>query len=393
MIRLALAEMRRAPRRFAPLTATLAAVMFLALSVNALADGLLRASTGALRNTDADIFVFADGARTSVFRSILPDVLTIAISHQSGVRGAGALGFVPTAVRPADPGRDAGGDEVSVVAVSVSHGLPGRPLGLMRGRLPFDGEPRVAAIDSRLVAHGFDLGDHIVIDRFTIEVIGIIDDASYLLRPTVWLPPSEFAVIRNRALPEFDVDESLTSVIAVQTSPSASLEHVRKVIDEAFAEALIELEEMSEVQGGIEVVTAREAWQAIPGVAAQQRTLRALVVVVLAAAAAIVGVFMSILAVERRRLHGNLLAIGVRSRTLAGTVLTQAVVSALVASALALMALLAVSAVVPESVPLHVDLRSALLVITGAGLAAAVGSVADAWQVIRRDPADALRSR
>ena len=60
MIRLALSEMRRAPKRFAPLTVTLAAVMFLALAVTALADGLLRASTGALRTTDADIFVFAD---------------------------------------------------------------------------------------------------------------------------------------------------------------------------------------------------------------------------------------------------------------------------------------------------------------------------------------------
>ena len=386
MIRLALAEMRRAPRRFVPLTVTLAAVMFLALAVMALADGLLRASTGALRNTDADVFVFADGASLNVFRSVLPDVLTIAISHQAGVTGAGALGFVPTAVRPADADED-----ISVVAVSVSHGLPGRPADVVRGRLPFDGEPRVAAIDSRLAQQGIGVGDNLTVDRFTIEVVGIVDDASYLFRPTVWLPPSEFAVIRNLALPEFDVDESLTSVIAVSVSPSAGAAHVRQVIDEAFVEARAELEEMSDVQGGIEVVTAHEAWQAIPGVAAQQRTLRALVAAVLVAAAAVVGVFMSILAVGRRRLHGRLLALGVRPRTLAGAVITQAVVAVLASSVAALVVLTAVGAVAPSTVPLHVDPRSSVVVIAGAALAAVAGSLADVRRIVRTDPVDALR--
>ena len=382
MIRLAWAEMRRAPRRFAPLTATLAAVLILAMSVMALADGLLRASTGALRNTDADIYVFADGAQRSVFRSVLPDVLMIPIAHQAGVTGAGAMGFAPTAVQLA------GAEEpVSVVAVSVSHGLAGRPNSVSEGRIPFDGEPRVVTIDSSLASMGVGVGDRIGLETFDAEVIGIVDDASYLLRPTIWLPPSEFAVVRNAALPEFDVDESLTSVIAVQISSSASVEEIIGVIDDAFAEALDELEELQDVEGGVESVSVRDAYRAIPGVGAQQSTLRAMVVVVLGVAAGVVVAFSAILFLERLPLLISLRAVGVRARSIAAVLVAQAAMATIAAAAAAMVATAMLVWLSPETVPMHQDPWSVLAVVIGALVATTAGALVQARSVARLDPA------
>ena len=386
MIRLALLEILRAPRRFAPTVAVLATVMFLALAVSALADGLQRASTGALRNTDADLYVFADGAQRNVLRSMLPDVLQLPIGFTTGVEDVGTIGFSPTAVLlPGD------GEEHPVMAVSVSHAFAGRPNDVVAGRLPFDGEPRVAAIEERLATGGLGLGDRIgVVDAFEVEVIGIVRDASYLLRPTVWLPPSEFATVRNAALPEFDVDDSLTSVLAVRSAPGADPAEVAAAIDETFAEALEEREELADVEGGIETVTSREAYRAIPGVASQQSTLRAMVVVVLVVAAAVIAIFLALLTLERRPLLAGLMAAGVRQRTIIGLLAVQALASAVFAAIVGGLAIAVLLAVAPASIPLHLTVPSLLVVIGGAVAAAGMGTIGFAVTLRRLDPATEL---
>lgn len=386
MIRLALLEMRRAPRRFVPTVAVLATVVFLALTVSALADGLLRASTGSLRNTDADLYVFADGAQLNVLRSILPDVLQLPIGFTDGVEDVGTIGFSPAAVTLAD-----GGLEQAVMAVSVSHAFAGRPNEVIAGRLPFDGEPRVAAIEERLMAEGVGLGDRIEIaDAFEVEVIGIVRDASYLLRPTIWLPPSEFATVRNAALPEFDVDESLTSVLAIRSVAGADPAEVAAAIDASFAEALEEREELADVEGGIETVTSREAYRAIPGVASQQSTLRAMVVVVLVVAAAVIAIFLALLTLERRPLLAALLAAGVRLRTVIGMLTVQAVAAASCGAIVGGLATGILLAVAPASIPLHLTAVSLVSVTVGAVTAAGLGAIGFALTLRRLDPAAEL---
>ena len=386
MIRLALLEMRRAPRRFVPTVAVLATVMFLALAVSALADGLLRASTGSLRNTDADLYVFADGAQRNVLRSMLPDVLQLPVGFTTGVEDVGTIGFSPAAVLLPDVD-----EEQAVMAVSVSHAFAGRPNDVIAGRLPFDGEPRVAAIEERLAAEGVGLGDRIgVVDAFEVEVIGIVRDASYLLRPTIWLPPSEFATVRNAALPEFDIDESLTSVLAVRSAAGADPAEVAAAIDETFAEALEEREELADIEGGIETVTSREAYRAIPGVASQQSTLRAMVVVVLVVAAAVIAVFLALLTLERRPLLASLMAAGVPSRAIIGVLAVQAVAAAVCGAIVGSLATAVLLAVAPASIPLHLTVTSLASVTGGAVAAAGFGAIGFAATLRRLDPAAEL---
>lgn len=386
MIRLALLELRRAPRRFVPTAATMAVVLFLALAVASLADGLLRASTGSLRNTDADLYVFADGAQLSVLRSILPDVLQIPLTYQDGVAGAGTMGFSPAAVRL--PNEDA---SRAVMAVSVSHAFPGRPNNVREGRLPFDGEPRVVAIDAPLAAAGLAIGDRFSVEgAFDVEVVGIVDDASYLLRPTIWLPPSEFATVRNAALPEFDVDESLTSLITIAVQPGADPDKVAANILSAFEEALEEEEELADVKGSIDVVTAREAYRAIPGVASQQSTLRAMVAVVLVVATAAISIFLALLTFERRPMLAGLLAAGVPFRSLVGVLIIQALVTTLAGAVGAIVAMGLLFVAAPASVPIALQVTTGVGIVAGATVAAVVGAMFFALKLRRIDPATEL---
>lgn len=377
MAALAWLEVRRDLRRFAPLIAMLSVLCALAVAVASLADGLLRASTGSLRSTDADLYVFADGADRNVFRSVLPEALIIPINFFDGVAGAGPIGFAPASVRPAPLDDDTRSSPVPVVAVSVSHGLPGRPANVVAGRLPFDGEPRAIAVDARLLTGGIDLGDRVVVaDLVEAEVVGVVDDAGYLLRPTVWLPPPSFATVRNAALPEFDVDESLTSVLAVRLAPGADPAEVAARIDR-------ELEET-------DTVTARTAYRAIPGVAAQRSTLQVVLVSVLLIAAIVVALFLALAVLDRRRTYAVLVALGVHPRRIAGILVVQAAMCA--ATGAVFGTILVAGLLVASPLDLPVALRTPTLagVAAAAICMASLGAASQSRSLARLDPATEL---
>src|SRR5690606_8139329 len=74
-MRLALRELRRQPNRFAVATLILTLIAVLLMFLGGLLDGLLAGSTGALRQQDADMVVYATGSEASTVRSrIGPEV-------------------------------------------------------------------------------------------------------------------------------------------------------------------------------------------------------------------------------------------------------------------------------------------------------------------------------
>ncbi len=348
-----LLEIRRRPRRFGPLTIALAALAFLSLAVAALADGLLLASTGSLRSTDADLYVYADVARGSATASVLPLELTTPTIHVPGVAGAGPVTYVPTT---ADVG---GPDDTGVVVVGFSQAFPGQPAKLRAGRLPRDGEPGVAAVDARLLEGSTAVGGTVSVAGRSLEIVGVVEDAGYLLQPTVWVPPYEAVRVRAATWPEMGVEEGLASLIAVQLLDGADAQTVAADIDATLEETA--------------TLTATEAYRAIPGVGAQQSTLRAVVVVTATGAALIAALFVSLLALDRRRLLRTLVALGAERRDIVGGALLQAAACAAVGIAGAAAGLVLLRVGLPDTVPFALRPTTVAVVAVGVLVATAAG--------------------
>ena len=349
MIRAWLLEIRRRPRRFGPLTTALAALAFLALAVGGLADGLLLASTGALRNTDADLYVYADVAQGSAVGSVLPQALTAPAIHVPGVAGAGPVTYVPTTAELE------GSEGVGVVVVGFSQAFPGQPSDLAAGRLPRDGEPGVAAVDGSLLEADAGLGDTVrVAGERDLEIVGILEDAGYLLQPSVWVPPYEAVRARASAWPEMGIDEDLGSLLAVRLLDGTDPDAVAAELDETLEETA--------------TLTAEQAYRAIPGVGAQQSTLRVVVAITVAGAAVVSGLFVALLAVDKRRLLRTLGALGGSARAILGGGVVQAVTCGVGGILIAGFAVGALAAVLPGLVPFA--LRPGTVAMTIAGLLA-----------------------
>jgi putative ABC transport system permease protein len=105
-----------------------------------------------------------------------------------------------------------------------------------------------------------------------------------------------------------------------------------------------------------------------------------------------VGLFFSLLTLERTALYGVLKAVGARSRTLFGGVVAQAVTVALVAFVLGSLLALLAGAALPAGIPLQLTTGRFVFTLVALVVAAVLGSAISLRRVIRIDPASAIGS-
>ncbi len=368
--RLALAELRARPGRATLTSVGLALVLLLALSVTALADGLVRGSTGVLRALDADVVVTDEAANHQLLRSRLVGAERTALLMRPDVATAGQIGLVPTSASVG------GGAPERVTAVGFSPDAPAMPRDTVDGRLPRPGEPGSAAVDVALAGGDVVVGDTLSLaGEREVEVVGLVDDASFLQQPTVWLGQHDWARLRQAVQRDADYAEQLVGATVLQ-----STEH-----PEAVATAI------TEEHDELAVTTREGAVAAVPGVSAQQVTLGAVVAVTLAVAVGLAALIGVLQVLERRALLTALRAVGAPARTLLASVAVRGVllwVGALIVSTAATVIL---ATVAPPSVPMEV--RPVIVASVGgiSLVAATLGVTAAAWPILSRlDPQDAV---
>ncbi len=369
--RIAGAELRRALGRSVLSALTLSALMFLTLTLAGLADTLDRGSTGVLRTLDADLVIFNQEARQQLLRSRIPRPMTIGLPFVDGVHSVGTIGLVPTSARmPAG--------DVRVTLVGFSARTPAEPTRVVEGRLPVDGEPRIAALDVSLKAQGVRLGDTIVLggDR-EVEVVGFVEDARFLQQPTVWVPPDVWALVRARVAPEAGYAEQLVGAGVVRVFPGA---------DPGEVAAAIEAE-----LDGVEVVTLEDAITSIPGVDVQRGTFTVLVAVSIAVVSFVVGLLSVLEVTERRRQLAILRAVGAPRRVVRGALIARSMLLWAVALVGGSVATWLLARVAPDAAPL--GLRWPVLAVVGGGLlvATVIGTAVALGRVSRIDPATAMQ--
>ena len=94
---LALNEIRRGRGRFAAIIGALSLIVFLVVTLAALADGLFYGSTGAVRSTTATAYAFSSDAEGSLIRSSLKRSDVAKAAAVPGVDGASGMGVLLTA--------------------------------------------------------------------------------------------------------------------------------------------------------------------------------------------------------------------------------------------------------------------------------------------------------
>ena len=362
-MKLPLREMRRTPNRFVVATVVLAFLTTLLLFLGGLLDGLYLGSTGAIRAQNADVIVYSSSARDSFLRSRITPELRATIEGTSGVAEVGGLGFVLLGAQV--PGET----ELADVAVA-GYELPPRGV----PAVPADG---MGVADSRLQDQGVAEGDTILVGpaETPITITGFVDDTGYLLQGSVWVNLTTWREVQNANRPDSAVAEGVVQALVVRGDGTVS--GLADAIDTATTDATSTL-------------TVDDAVLALPGVKQQRDTFNQIIYTTLAVVLAVVGLFFSLLTLERIGLYGVLKAIGASTRRLFVGVLLQALVVAAAAFLIGSALAIAAAAAVPAKVPLQLEPSRFLFTFIGVVAAAALGSAISLRRVTRVDPASAI---
>ena len=361
-MRLPLKELRRRPSRFVVATVVLSFLATLLLFLGGLLDGLYLGSTGAIRAQQGDAVVFSSSALDSFIRSRITPEVRAEVESAPGVEEVGGLGFALLgATVPAQP---------DLVDVAVA-GYEIPPKGVPAPPEDFQG-----IADTRLRDKGVREGDTLLVgpQEVPVTVIGFVEDTSYLLQGGLWVNLTTWREVQNQNRPDATVADGVVQSLVVKGSGDLT-----KAIDAATA-------------GATHTLTLDDAVLAIPGVKQQRDTFNQIIYTTLAVVLAVVGLFFSLLTLERIGLYGVLKAIGASSRRLFAGVVLQAVVVAVVSFVVGSALALAAQAALPDAVPLDLVPARFLTTFIGLLVAAVLGSAISLRRVLRVDPASAIGS-
>jgi putative ABC transport system permease protein len=367
-MKLALRELVRKPGRFVTAAAILTLISMLLMFLGGLLDGLLRASTGAVRAQDGDLIVYSDTSRASFLRSRLDADVRASIAAVDGVTEVGGLGVVQLGARvPGTGPRDLAG--VALFGYEIApKGVP--------AEAPPTGQ---AYADDILRADGVTAGMEILVGpaRNPITIIGFVDDTAYNAQGSLWGSPATWRAVTEANRPDERLGAGVFQAYVVRTTGDARA--VADAIDDAT--------------GATETLTIDDAVNAIPGVKEQRSTFNQIIGVTVVIALVVVALFFALLTVERQSLYGVLKAIGARSRTLFAGLVAQATVVSLVAALIAgaVVAILD-AAIPPGAIPLDITLARIVVSTVLLLVAAVIGCAFSLRRVLRVDPAAAIGS-
>ena len=370
---LALRELRRRPGRFATAGVILTLIAVLLMFLGGLLDGLIQASTGAVRAQDADVIVYSDNAQASLARSRIEPEVRETIELLSAVTEVGGLGVVQLGARVPDAGpRDLAGVALFGYELAPT-GVPDTPA---------DGQ---VYADEVLRADGVEDGMELLLGpaRSPVTVIGFVSDTSFNGQGALWASPATWRDVLDANRPDARVSGDVFQALVVRGD--AEPDDLAAMIDRITAEY--------HTTGATRSLSVPDAVNAIPGVEEQQGTFNQIIGVTIVIALVVIALFFSLITVERTGLYGVLKALGARSSTIFAGLVAQAVVVTLIASSIAAALTIALDAALPPgSLPLAVSadriVTSVLLLL----VAAVVGCSFSLRRVLRIDPASAIGS-
>jgi putative ABC transport system permease protein len=355
-------ELVRRPSRFIVAGGALTLIVVLLLLLGGLLDGLTKAATGAYRAQTADVIVYSQESRSSLLRSRIEPATEAQIARVPGVTSVSGIGVVLIG------GTEQGdGDPLDLAVFGYEE---------PNAAVPAPPEPGSGFADAGLEADGVRVGDTILVGpaEVPVKIVGLVDDTRYLSQSGLWVHPDTWHEVLVTSRPDASLapDTFQAALVTGEGDPRMLAERIERQVS------------------GTSALTLDEAIAALPGVEAQQTTFTQIITVTFVVAGLVVALFFALVVLERLGLFGVLKAVGASSRQLAAGLVTQAVLVALGAFALGSLVAYGLSLVIPEEVPVDLELRRAVVTAVGVLVTALIGSAISFRKIVRVDPASAV---
>jgi putative ABC transport system permease protein len=361
---LALQEIRRKKLQFGLITLIVGLVVYLLVMIGALGSGLMSTMSGAVDSFNADLVVFSADSNNSFLRSELTADQQDAIAGLVGVERTGAVGYMVATAQ-----RAVGSEEVALFGFQP--GSIAEPV-VKSGRT-VQGQNEIMIDESLSRSSGLRLGDVMVMRSalrdYEFTIVGEVENGQFL-----GLPASYVAIERWRDMryPGQGKDAPAASVLLIRDGGN----DVRGRVEEAV--------------GNTSVVTKNGAIDSIGGVKQQQQVVMTIELFGFVIGALVIGSFFFVLTMQRSYEIAIFKAMGASNWWVFGQLIRQVMVVVLAAVALGILLALLTAAAIPSDIPLEVTAGAFLTGGISITIAALLGAIFSARQVVRVDPISAL---
>lgn len=357
-------ELVRKPARFLTVGGALTLIVVLILLLGGLLDGLYLGATRALDAQSGGVFAFSPDSNGSFFRSRIDPGTRAQVAAVPGVDTVTGLSVVQQPIHV--PGRDEPVDAAVFAYEAPNERVPAPPL------------TGGAWFDRSLADQGVRAGQAVAFGstRTSVTVAGFVDGTTFQLQGAVWMDPQTWNTVVRANLP------------AATMAPGAS--QVLVVTEDAGVDPATLAGRIADRVPRVSALTRQEAILGLPGVRDQQSIFSAIITVTFVVAGLVVALFFALLTLERVGLFGMLKAVGTSSRSIAAGLSLQSVLIALGAFLVGGAITLGLAALIPDAIPLDLEIRRATITIVGLIATALIGSALSFRRVVRIDPATAV---
>jgi putative ABC transport system permease protein len=363
-MKLAWRELVRRPSRFVTAGAALTLIVLLLLVLGGILDALVQSSTGLLKVQSAPLIVYSADSKGSIDRSRVTGADREAVAAVPGVHEATGLGIALVAGHV--PGRSTPAD----VAV-FGYEAPNR-------QVPAPPGPGEGYADRSLQDDGVSVGQTIELGtaRIPVKVVGWVSGTDYNLQKGLWVDAATWRRTLNANIPDAAVAPGTFQAVLVTPEEGTTPEQLASAIEATVPT--------------VTALTIPEAIAGVPGVSEQGGVFNSIIGVTFAVAGIVVALFFALLTIERVGLLGVLKAIGASSRTLAAGLTLQAALIAAGSLLAGSLLALALSKVIPDTVPFTLSVGRFLFTAVGLVVASLIGSAISFRRIVRIDPASAV---
>jgi len=359
---LALQEIRRKKLQFGLISLIVGLVVYLLVMISALGSGLLSAMSGAVNSFNADVVVFSADSNDSFLRSELTASQRDAIAEVGGATGG--IGYMAATAQEDSLTED-------VALFGFEPGSVAEPAVRSGRALAREGEILIDRSLSR--SSGLKVGDQITMRNaliaYNFTIVGEVDEGQFLGLPSAYVFLDKW---REMRYPGHGED-----------TPAASVILARGHADDLGARIEAAVPNTS-------VLSKSEAISAIGGVTEQERVVMAIELFGFVIGALVIGSFFFVLTMQRAYEIAIVKALGASSWYVFGQLIRQVVAVALAGLALGVALALVTEATLPSDIPLQITGGAFLTGGASITIAALLGSLFSARQVVRVNPMIAL---
>lgn len=372
---LAVNEITRNRIKFGMITIVLGLIVFLLILLSAMSNGLLLSLTGAVKNSNADLFVLKKGSHFNIQGSNLPGNTVDKLAAVKGVEYAAPLGYTVVNV-------DSGSKNFDIALFGIKKRSFAEPVITKGDKLGDDVNDIV--VDNSLLGNGLKIGDNLNVKSLNrrLTIVGTTKGNKLSMLPVAYIDYSAWNEINlalkfnnNKQLIKLDNNNDV-NVVLIKAKSGTDLVALQKKLES--------------VDSDIEVATKDEVISAFPGMGPMQMVVKALQVFSFAIGIAVIGIFFYIITIQKTPQIGALKAMGASDFYILNELFIQATLLTLFGAVIGILLAVFSIRMIPPAISMHLNVNGLVFSAAGVYLMSLAGTLFSARHIFKIDPGIAL---